>query len=58
MVKIYDKISGTFRSDDHLDAFVAVRSYLRTAANTASTSEPHSANSSPPDPGSPPPAGT
>ena len=32
MVKIHDKISGTFRSDDHLDAFVAVRSYLQTAA--------------------------
>ena len=31
MVKIHDKISGTFRSNDHLDAFVTVRSYLQTA---------------------------
>ena len=31
MVKIHDKISGTFRSDQHLDAFVTVRSYLQTA---------------------------
>ena len=32
MVKIHDKISGTFRSNDHLEAFVTVRSYLQTAA--------------------------
>ena len=31
MVKIHDKISGTFRSEDHLDAFVTIRSYLQTA---------------------------
>ena len=31
MVKIHDKISGTFRSNEHLDAFVTVRSYLQTA---------------------------
>ena len=31
MVKIHDKISGTFRSDQHLDAFVTIRSYLQTA---------------------------
>ena len=31
MVKIHDKISGTFRSEDHLTAFVTVRSYLQTA---------------------------
>ena len=32
MVKLHDKISGTFRSDDGLDAFLALRSYLQTAA--------------------------
>lgn len=32
MVKIHDKISGTFRSEDHLTAFVTNRSYLQTAA--------------------------
>lgn len=32
MVKIHDKISGTFRSNQHLEAFVTVRSYLQTAA--------------------------
>ena len=32
MVKIHDKISGTFRNNDHLEAFVTVRSYLQTAA--------------------------
>lgn len=31
MVKIHDKISGTFRSEEHLAAFVTVRSYLQTA---------------------------
>ena len=31
MVKIHDKISGTFRSNEHLDAFVTARSYLQTA---------------------------
>ena len=31
MVKIHDKISGTFRSNEHLEAFVTVRSYLQTA---------------------------
>ena len=31
MVKIHDKISGTFRSNDHLQAFVTIRSYLQTA---------------------------
>ena len=31
MVKIHDKISGTFRSNQHLDAFVTIRSYLQTA---------------------------
>lgn len=32
MVKIHDKVSGTFRSKNHLDAFVTIRSYLQTAA--------------------------
>ena len=32
MVKIHDKISGTFRSNNHLNAFVTIRSYLQTAA--------------------------
>ena len=31
MVEIHDKISGTFRSEDHLKAFVTMRSYLQTA---------------------------
>ena len=30
MVKIHDKISGTFRNEDHLKAFT-MRSYLQTA---------------------------
>jgi transposase len=32
MVKLHDKISGTFRSEDGARAFVTVRSYLQTAA--------------------------
>jgi transposase len=32
MVKIHDKISGTFRSADGAQAFVTIRSYIQTAA--------------------------
>lgn len=32
MVKLHDKISGTFRSDDGAQAFATVRSYIQTAA--------------------------
>ena len=32
MVKIHDKISGTFRSAENAQAFAAIRSYIRTAA--------------------------
>jgi hypothetical protein len=30
MIKIHDKVSGTFRSWEHAEAFLAVRSYLQT----------------------------
>jgi transposase len=30
MVKIHDKISGTFRSNEALTAFMTIRSYLQT----------------------------
>lgn len=33
MVKLHDKISGTFHSLDGAEAFAAIRSYLQTAAN-------------------------
>jgi transposase len=33
MVKIHDKISGTFRSKEGAESFVTVRSYIQTAAN-------------------------
>jgi len=33
MVKLHDKISGTFRSPEGAEAFAAVRSYLQTANN-------------------------
>ncbi len=32
MVKIHDKISGTFRSVDNAKAFATIRSYIQTAA--------------------------
>jgi len=32
MVKVHDKVSGSFRSNDSARAFVTVRSYLQTAA--------------------------
>ena len=32
MVRIHDKISGTFRSADNAQAFVTIRSYIQTAA--------------------------
>lgn len=32
MCKLHDKISGTFRSWEHAEAFLAVRSYLQTGA--------------------------
>ncbi|MDQ6782200.1 MAG: IS66 family transposase [Actinomycetota bacterium] len=32
MVKIHDKISGTFRSADNAQAFATIRSYIQTAA--------------------------
>jgi transposase len=32
VVKVHDKVSGSFRSDDGARAFVTVRSYLQTAA--------------------------
>jgi transposase len=32
MVKIHDKISGTFRSAESAQAFVTIRSYIQTAA--------------------------
>jgi transposase len=32
MVKVHDKVSGSFRSDDGARASVTVRSYLQTAA--------------------------
>jgi transposase len=32
MVKIHDKVSGLFRSDDGADAFATIRSYIQTAA--------------------------
>lgn len=32
MVKIHDKISGTFRSNEGAEAFAAIRSYIQTAA--------------------------
>jgi transposase len=32
MVKIHDKISGTFRSSDGAEAFATIRSYIQTAA--------------------------
>lgn len=32
MVKLHDKISGTFRSDSGAEAFATIRSYIQTAA--------------------------
>jgi hypothetical protein len=32
MVKLHDKISGAFRSDDGACAFATIRSYIQTAA--------------------------
>ena len=33
MVKIHDKISGTFRSSAGAESFATIRSYIQTAAN-------------------------
>lgn len=32
MVKLHDKISGAFHSDDGAAAFLTIRSYIQTAA--------------------------
>jgi len=47
MVKLHDKISGTFRSPEGAEAFAAVRSYLQTANNHNETYSERSDNSSP-----------
>ena len=51
MIKLHDKISGTFHSLTGAEAFTRIRSYLQTAANTVRTQSTSSDTSSHNSPG-------